>query len=247
MTPYHDSSVPFPGYAPRGDLSCGRGSGRIGCFHVRDCRFGGRFSVQCQICYCTSHHASICYYYHFRLLLVILLTLGTDLRHLFHRHLHHWIFYLKLRCLLMLLHLVFILPGYESNMEPRPSSAQAFYAGPDGGQLDMFNPQLGILTPVPVVMLLLILTIWLQAFLFLVLTRYMLVMNGQGIPIMAVSSTSHPHTNFTLINLLLVPSITKNLVSVSQFAKDNNVYFEFHPSQISGFFLSSSQGKPWKW
>lgn len=31
-------------------------------------------------------------------------------------------------------------------------------------------------------------------------------------------------------NLLHVPSITKNLVSVSTFAKDNNAYFEFHPT-----------------
>lgn len=31
-------------------------------------------------------------------------------------------------------------------------------------------------------------------------------------------------------NLLHVPQITKNLISVSKFAKDNNVYFEFHPS-----------------
>jgi len=30
--------------------------------------------------------------------------------------------------------------------------------------------------------------------------------------------------------LLHVPSITKNLISVSQFLKDNSVYFEFHPS-----------------
>lgn len=33
-----------------------------------------------------------------------------------------------------------------------------------------------------------------------------------------------------LNNLLHVPNITKNLLSVSQFAKDNSVYFEFHPS-----------------
>ncbi|KAH6823664.1 hypothetical protein C2S53_004231 [Perilla frutescens var. hirtella] len=44
----------------------------------------------------------------------------------------------------------------------------------------------------------------------------------------ARSSQSHTHI-FHLKNLLHVPSITKNLISVSQFAKDNNVYFEFHP------------------
>ena len=33
---------------------------------------------------------------------------------------------------------------------------------------------------------------------------------------------------FTLDNLMHVPFITKNLVSVSKFAKDKNVLFEFH-------------------
>jgi len=28
--------------------------------------------------------------------------------------------------------------------------------------------------------------------------------------------------------MLHVPAITKNMISVTQFAKDNNVYFEFH-------------------
>jgi histone deacetylase 1/2 len=57
--------------------------------------------------------------------------------------------------------------------------------------------------------------------------------NGQGLPIQSIgsayfNSTHTPHTTLTLKNLLLVPSITKNLISVSQFAKDNHVYFEFH-------------------
>lgn len=40
-----------------------------------------------------------------------------------------------------------------------------------------------------------------------------------------------PHSNLTfkLNNLLLVPAITKNLLSVGQFAYDNQVFFEFHP------------------
>lgn len=45
---------------------------------------------------------------------------------------------------------------------------------------------------------------------------------------MKFTSPFHPQTTLKLKNLLLVPSIIKNLVSVSQFAKDNNVYFEFH-------------------
>src|ERR1044072_9766529 len=36
------------------------------------------------------------------------------------------------------------------------------------------------------------------------------------------------HTLLALKDLLLVPSITKNLVSVSKFSKDNKVFFEFH-------------------
>jgi hypothetical protein len=57
--------------------------------------------------------------------------------------------------------------------------------------------------------------------------------NGQGLPIasvgsMSISSPFGPTTTLKLNNLLHVPSKTKNLVSVSQFAKDNNVFFEFH-------------------
>jgi hypothetical protein len=40
-----------------------------------------------------------------------------------------------------------------------------------------------------------------------------------------------------LHNLLHVPSITKNLISVSKFARDNHVFFEFHPN----FCLVKSQ------
>lgn len=43
------------------------------------------------------------------------------------------------------------------------------------------------------------------------------------------SSTSPSKPIFQLDNMLRVPNITKNLISVSQFFKDNNVYFEFHP------------------
>jgi histone deacetylase 1/2 len=47
--------------------------------------------------------------------------------------------------------------------------------------------------------------------------------NGQGLPILATGSSVFPSTNhtqnqLTLHNLLHVPSITKNLNSVSQFA-----------------------------
>jgi histone deacetylase 1/2 len=56
--------------------------------------------------------------------------------------------------------------------------------------------------------------------------------NGQGLHISSAgTSTFHsplaPNHPLTLHNLLLVPSITKNLLSVSQFCKDNAVYFLF--------------------
>ncbi|CAA0835561.1 Unknown protein, partial [Striga hermonthica] len=35
---------------------------------------------------------------------------------------------------------------------------------------------------------------------------------------------------FILKNLLHVPMISRNLLSVSQFARDNKVFFEFHPN-----------------
>lgn len=58
--------------------------------------------------------------------------------------------------------------------------------------------------------------------------------NGHGLPIKSIGSAFFPAPSYSnvqlhLNNLLLVPSITKNLVSVSQIAKDNCVYFEFHP------------------
>ena len=58
--------------------------------------------------------------------------------------------------------------------------------------------------------------------------------HGQGLNInsLGVASFSSP-----LSNLLFGPSITKNLISVSQFCKDNNVFFEFH----SSFCLVKSQ------
>ena len=43
-------------------------------------------------------------------------------------------------------------------------------------------------------------------------------------------SSPYSSKSFILRNLLHVPNITKNLINVSQFAKDNDVYFEFHSS-----------------
>jgi histone deacetylase 1/2 len=59
--------------------------------------------------------------------------------------------------------------------------------------------------------------------------------NGQSLSILSNGSSvftppNHTQTQLTLNNLLHVPTITKNLISVSQFAKDNAVFFEFHPN-----------------
>lgn len=57
--------------------------------------------------------------------------------------------------------------------------------------------------------------------------------NGQGAKIKSIgksvfTSPIHPHINLVLNNLLHVPNITKNLLSVSRFSKDNQVSFEFN-------------------
>ncbi|XP_019447442.1 PREDICTED: uncharacterized protein LOC109348071 [Lupinus angustifolius] len=59
--------------------------------------------------------------------------------------------------------------------------------------------------------------------------------NGSGISIKSVgnshfTSSLNSTVSLSLNNLLYVPSITKNLLSVSQFTKDNSCYFEFHPN-----------------
>ena len=57
--------------------------------------------------------------------------------------------------------------------------------------------------------------------------------NGQGLDIHSsgssvFSSPIKPQITLTLNHLLHVPTITKNLISVSQFARDNLVFFKFH-------------------
>nr|KYP34572.1 Retrovirus-related Pol polyprotein from transposon TNT 1-94 [Cajanus cajan] len=73
-------------------------------------------------------------------------------------------------------------------------------------------------------------------------SNHIVIGNGQGLPINSsgvthFSSPLKPHVSLTLHNLLYVPTITKNLISVSQFCKDNSVFFEFH----STFCLVKSQ------
>ena len=56
--------------------------------------------------------------------------------------------------------------------------------------------------------------------------------DGTGLRILHTGSSSiqTPHKSLLLNKILHVPSITQNLLTISQFTRDNNVYFEFHPS-----------------
>lgn len=73
-------------------------------------------------------------------------------------------------------------------------------------------------------------------------TDNVLVGNGQGLQIAKIDSTqlSTPTSSFTLNNVLLVPEIQKNLLSVHQFCIDNCMYFEFHDHF---FFVKDYSGK----
>ncbi|KAJ0500301.1 putative RNA-directed DNA polymerase [Helianthus annuus] len=55
--------------------------------------------------------------------------------------------------------------------------------------------------------------------------------NGKGLPILHIGSTNiySPSKTFSLTNILHVPQIKHNLLSVQKFCLDNNVFFEFHP------------------
>ncbi|KAG8480057.1 hypothetical protein CXB51_025173 [Gossypium anomalum] len=63
-------------------------------------------------------------------------------------------------------------------------------------------------------------------------TSKLLMGNGVPTKILSVGNTviSTNSRLLRLTNVLCVPSIRKNLLSVSQFAKDNSVFFEFHPT-----------------
>ncbi|GJY11383.1 putative RNA-directed DNA polymerase [Tanacetum coccineum] len=54
--------------------------------------------------------------------------------------------------------------------------------------------------------------------------------NGESLPILHIGSTKiySPHKTFTLSNILHVPQLKWNLLSVQKFCHDNNVFFEFH-------------------
>jgi hypothetical protein len=55
--------------------------------------------------------------------------------------------------------------------------------------------------------------------------------NGSGLRIMHIGHSSLNTANhpLALYNILHVPNITKNLISVHKFSRDNGVFFEYHP------------------
>ncbi|KAK1412849.1 hypothetical protein QVD17_34395 [Tagetes erecta] len=59
--------------------------------------------------------------------------------------------------------------------------------------------------------------------------------NGKALPILHVGSTRFhsPSKTFSLKNVLHVPTIKRNLLSVQKFCHDNNVFFEFHSNFFS--------------
>jgi hypothetical protein len=56
--------------------------------------------------------------------------------------------------------------------------------------------------------------------------------NGQGLQILhtGLATLPSPKRIFQLPSLLHVLAIQKNLISINQFTRDNNLFFEFHPS-----------------
>ncbi|RVW25398.1 Retrovirus-related Pol polyprotein from transposon RE1 [Vitis vinifera] len=73
-------------------------------------------------------------------------------------------------------------------------------------------------------------------------TDSMMVGNGKSLPITQVghSFLHTPAKPFVLHNVLHVPQLTSNLISVSKFCTDNNTILEFHPSS---FFVKDKDTK----
>jgi hypothetical protein len=59
--------------------------------------------------------------------------------------------------------------------------------------------------------------------------------NGKALPILHIGSSRFfsPNKTFSLTNILHVPEIKRNLLSVQKFCHDNNVFFEFHSNFFS--------------
>ena len=65
-------------------------------------------------------------------------------------------------------------------------------------------------------------------------TEDIIIGDGKGIPITHTGSTllNSPTTTFTLDDVLCAPYIKRNLISVSQFCKQNNTSIEFFPNSF---------------
>ncbi|GJU95226.1 integrase [Tanacetum coccineum] len=58
--------------------------------------------------------------------------------------------------------------------------------------------------------------------------------NGKGLPILHIGSSKvySPQKTFSLKNILHVPEISHNILSIQKFCHDNDVFFEFHTSHF---------------
>lgn len=206
------------GYGSRGGRN-GRGGGRSG-------RGGGRFGkVSCQICHKSGHDASVCYH--------IYSYSGAPSvpspRAPFNPY-------------MMAPRAPSYPPSFGYPAAPRPTpprhpQPQAFLTGSDSGfSNQLWYPDSGAshhVTPD---------ASNLSDASSLTGAEQVYMGNGQGLCINSVGSmnfplSNHPNSSLMLHNLLLVPHITKNLMSVSKFAQDNRVFFKFHPQ----VFLVKSQ------
>jgi hypothetical protein len=88
-------------------------------------------------------------------------------------------------------------------------------------------------------------------------TNQIKVGNGQDLDILHIglAQISSSTKNFTFPNLLHLPQIEKNLISVNQFTHDNEVLIEFHPCcfhvkdlrSVNSLLQGSSKGGLYPW
>ena len=111
-----------------------------------------------------------------------------------------------------------------------PAIAQAFYSSPSTIQEDNWYPNTGASHHLTLDFS--NLNVSSKAYFGI---DHITINNGQGLPISHTgnASLSKPNHSFSLKHVLYVPNACKNLLSVSQFAKDNSVFFEF----CANFFL----------
>jgi hypothetical protein len=66
-------------------------------------------------------------------------------------------------------------------------------------------------------------------------TEQVHIANGSGMRIYHIGQALLPTSSsrpFHLRNIMHVPDVTKNILSVHKFTHDNNVFIEFHPSHL---------------